>query len=87
MTIALEDVYEAWDIQSTFLNINSLVVGDLAIFKQIDVINSSGISCRITVTLRSLDLSDDKSTLVAGNGLVPLPEPMLTWIYVTIWCH
>ena len=38
------------------------------------------------------DLTGDKSTLVQENGLVssgnkPLPEPMLTQIYVAIWRH
>ena len=38
------------------------------------------------------DLTDDKSNIGSGNGLVPsgnkpLPEPMLTQIYVAIWRH
>ena len=36
------------------------------------------------------DLTDDKSTLVSGNGLVssnnkPLPEPVLTKVSNAIW--
>ena len=39
-----------------------------------------------------LDLSDDKSNIGSGNGLMPsgnepLPEPMLTKISVAIWRH
>ena len=39
-----------------------------------------------------MDAYDLKSTLGSGNGLVPwgtkpLPEPMLTQIYVIIWRH
>ena len=37
-----------------------------------------------------LDLTDDKVNIGSGNGLVssgnkPLPEPMLTQIYVAKW--
>ena len=47
-----------------------------------------GISYEIVLRGMQLDLTDDKSTLVQGNGLVlsgnkPLPEPMLIQIYVT----
>ena len=38
------------------------------------------------------DLTDDKSTVGPGNGLVPsgnkpVPEPVLTKISNAIWCH
>ena len=38
------------------------------------------------------DLTDDKSNIGSGNGLVPsgnkpLPEPVLTKISNAIWCH
>ena len=38
------------------------------------------------ITLRGMpqNTSDDKSTLVQVNDLVPLPEPVLTQIYVAI---
>ena len=36
-----------------------------------------------------LDLTDDKSTLIQVNGLVPgftpLPEPMVIQIYIVLW--
>ena len=36
-----------------------------------------------------LDLTDDKSTLIQVNGLVPgvkpLPEPMVIQIYIVMW--
>ena len=40
----------------------------------------------------ALDLTDDKSNIGSGNGLVPsgnkpLPEPMLAQICVTLWHH
>ena len=39
-----------------------------------------------------MELTDDEVNIGSGNGLVPsgnkpLPEPMLTQIYVAIWCH
>ena len=35
-----------------------------------------------------LDFTDDKSTVVqVAEGTKPVPEPMLTQIYVDIWCH
>ena len=39
-----------------------------------------------------MDLTDGKSYIGSGNGLVPsgnkpLPEPMLTQIFIAIWRH
>ena len=81
--------------------VNSLAPGKCkrnfrhVIFKQILVIDDWGISCEIALIWMSLDFTDDQSTLNigSGNGLVPtgnkpLPEPMLTQIYVAtrpIW--
>ena len=46
-------------------------------------------SCEIVLTWMPQDLTDDKVNIGSGNGLVPsgnkpLPEPMLTQIYVAI---
>ena len=56
------------------------------------VIDDWCISCEIAIRWIQLDLTDDKSTvnIGSGNGLVssgykPLPEPMLTQIFVAIW--
>ena len=57
-------------------------------FKLILVIIGWGISCEIVLIWMSLDLTDDKSTLVqVMPGTKPLPEPMLTQIYVALLCH
>ena len=51
-----------------------------------------GISHEIALRWMPLVLTDDKSTLGPGNGLVPsgnkpLPGLMLTQIYVAKWRH
>ena len=58
------------------------------ICKQILVIDGWGISCEIVLIEMSLDFTD----IGSGNGLLPdgtkpLPEPMLTQIYVAKWRH
>ena len=50
------------------------------------------ISYEIAFRWMPLDLTDDKSNIGLGNGLVPsgnnpLPEPMLTQIFVAKWRH
>ena len=54
------------------------------------MIDGLGIDCEIGLRWITLDLTDVNTGL--GNGLVPsgnkpLPEPMLTQIYVTIRRH
>ena len=51
------------------------------------VTDGLGISPEITVRWMPLDLSDGNSTLVQvmTDSNKPLPEPMLTRIYVSIW--
>ena len=78
-----------WTIKA----INSLDRGwlDHIIFKLILVFVGWSNSSYIALRLMSLDLTD-KSNIGSGNGLVlpgnkPLPEPMLTQIYVAIWHH
>ena len=70
---------------------NSMAPGGLEwnfSFKLILVIIGWGISCEIVLRWMSLDLTDDKSTLVqVMAGTKPLPEPMLTQIYVALLCH
>ena len=78
--------------------INSLAPGkfelnlNYVILKRILMIDVWAISCEIALMWVSLDFPDDQSTLVQVMALVPsgnkpLPEPMLTQIYVAIWCH
>ena len=60
------------------------------IFKRMLVIDGWDISCETALGWMSLDLADDKSALVSGNGFVPsankkLPETMLTLFSVAIW--
>ena len=62
-----------------------------AISNRILVIDGSGISCEIALIWMSLDFTDAVN-IGSGNGLVPsgskpLPEPMLTQIYVVKWRH
>ena len=50
------------------------------------------VSCEIILRRMPLKTFDEKINIYSGNGLVlsgkkPLPEPMLTPIYVTIWNH
>ena len=77
--------------------INSLATGKFEwnfrhlIFKQILVIDGWGISCEIAL-MNVTELRWWSVNIGSGNGLVPsgnkpLPEPMLTQISVTIWCH
>ena len=77
---------------SYFYSINSLAPGRLkfrlVIFKPILVNVGWGIAYEIALRWMPQDITDDKS----GNGLVPsgnkpLPEPMLTQIYVAKWRH
>ena len=61
-------------------------------FKLILEIDGWGISCEIVFKWLSLDLRVTDEVIDSGNGLVlsstkPLPEPMLTQIYATIWCR
>ena len=63
---------------------------DKSFFKLILVIDGWGISCEIAVRWMSVDLCDDKSTLVEAIrplGTKPLTEPMLTQFYAAIWHH
>ena len=48
-----------------------------------------GIDCEISHRWMPLDLTDDKSTLVQvmASGNKPLPDRILTQIYVAIWRH
>ena len=72
--------------------INSLAPGRFhsnfrqVIFKLILVNGGWGISYEIALRWMPLDLTDDKSILVP-SGNKPLPEPMLTQIYVAKWRH
>ena len=50
------------------------------------------VSFEIALKWMERDLTDDKSNIGSGNALVPsgnkpLPKPILTQIYVTIWRH
>ena len=57
-------------------------------FKVILISDGWGISCEIALRWLSLDLTDDKSTLIqVPDGTKPLSEQMLTQIYVAIFCH
>ena len=53
------------------------------------VIHGQSIFCEIALMWLSLDLTNDKSTLVQvmPSGNKPLPEPMLTQISDAIWHH
>ena len=53
-----------------------------AIFKRILVNDDWDVSYEIALKWLSQDLADDKYKWL---GVKPLPEPMLTQIYVTIW--
>ena len=62
------------------------------IFKQILVIDGWDISREIALIMNVTGLRLGSVNIGSGNGLVPsvnkpLPEPMLTHIYVAIWCH
>ena len=62
------------------------------IFKLIPQNSSLGACCEIALRWMPYNLSNVKVYIGSGNGLVPsgnkpLPEPMLTQIYVAIWCH
>ena len=61
-------------------------------FQLILAIDGRGISYKIALRWMSLDVIDDKLTLVQVTCLVPsgnkpLPEPMLTLIYVVTWLY
>ena len=76
--------------------INSLAPGIFqfsfrkVIFK-LTLVNGGIISYEIGLRWMLQDLCDDKSTLVqvmaCRSGNKPLPEPVLTQIYVAIWRH
>ena len=55
------------------------------------MIDDFGISYEIVLRWTSLDLTDDKSTLIqvmtSGKELQELPEPILSKFYDAIWCH
>ena len=79
-------------------SINSLAPGRFqfnfrkVIFKLTLVNGGWSISYEIALRWMPQDLTDDKSNIGSGNGLVPwgnkpLPEPMLTQIYVIKWRH
>ena len=81
-------------------NLNSLALGwwgcnlKLVFFKVKSRIDISSLSSEIAPRWMPQDLTDDKSTLVQVMAWCrqatlnkPLPEPMLTQISVTIWCH
>ena len=56
------------------------------------VIDGWDTCCEISLRRMSLDLTDDKSTLVQVISLVPsdnkaFPEPMLTQFYLALWRH
>ena len=56
------------------------------------MIDGWDISNEIALRWMPLDLIDVEVNIDSGNGLVlsgnkPLPEPMLTQTYVTIWRH
>ena len=62
------------------------------IFKWILVIGGWGISREIALNMNVTELHWYSVNIGSGNGLVPsgskpLPEPMFTQIYVTIWYH
>ena len=73
------------------MHVNSLAPGKFdwkfrcVIFKQILVIDGSGIACEIALIWMLLDWWS--VNIGSGNGLKPLPEPMLTQISVAIWRH
>ena len=85
-----------WITEMDIKNINSLTLGRfewLVIYQLILVIDGRDISWEIAHRLMSLDLTDEWWLVNIGSddGLVPpgnnpLPEPMLSHIYVTI-CH
>ena len=61
----------------------------LVIFKLISRLDILSISYEIALKRKPQDLTDD---IGSGNGVgppgnEPLPGPMLTLIYVAIWCH
>ena len=75
------------------VRLNSLASGrcdcnfKFVIFKLIPWIDILSISCEIAIRWMPLDLPGDQSNFGSGNDLVPsdtkpLPEPMLTQIYV-----
>ena len=76
---------------SLYYMVNSLAPGRLqfnfryVIFK-LTLVNS-GLCIPYEIALRwiPLDLTDDKFNIGSGNK--PLPEPMLTQMYVAKWCH
>ena len=62
------------------------------IFEQIFMIDGWGISCEIALIMNVTKLNSWSVNIGSGNGLVlsgskPLPEPMLTQISATVWCH
>ena len=79
---------------------NWLPLGDLNVIlgklssSSVSVIDGLCISCEIASSWMSVDLNDDKSTMVQVMAwyLMPsanklLPEPMLAQIFIAIWCH
>ena len=76
--------------------LNSLAPGKFewnfrhVIFKQISVTDGWGISCGTVLICAGLHwwsvyIGSDNGLMPSSNK--PLPEPMLTQISVTIWCH
>ena len=91
-------VYIIFSLNILGVNINSLAPGKFewkfryVIFKWILVIDGWSISCEIALIWMPLGLHWWSVNIGSGNGLVtsgnkPLPEPMLTQIFVAIWCH
>ena len=95
----LNHINNSWDVLHN-LCMEILLIGPgkfewkfrYVIFKQILVIGDRGISCEIALIWMSLGLHWSSVNIGSGNGLVPsgnkpLPEPMLTHIFVAIWRH
>ena len=78
-----------------YASINSLAPGRFELnfryapFQLILVIHGCGISCEIALMWLSLDLTDDKSTLVPVMAWCRQATSHFTWSYVdqVLWCH
>ena len=55
------------------------------IFKSILVIDSQVNLCEIALRWLQMTLTNDKSNIGSGYGTKPLPEQILTQIYVAKW--
>ena len=74
----------SWTVWDRYINTWEVGMEVLVVYNLISVIDGSGNFQEITLRWLSLELTDNKSTLVQVMACKPLPEPMSTKVYGAI---